>query len=43
MRWLVLDCAAITDTDYAASTVLAQAEQRARQRHIGFVCSRRLY
>jgi SulP family sulfate permease len=33
LRWLVLDCAAIGDVDYTASTVLAKAVEHLHQRH----------
>jgi sulfate permease, SulP family len=39
LQWLVLDCAAIGDIDYTASTVLAQAVQHVQQRHIRFALS----
>ena len=34
LRWLVLDCAAIDDIDYTASTVLAKAVEHLHKRHI---------
>ena len=39
VQWLVLDCAAIGDIDYTASTVLAQAVLHVQQRHIRFAFS----
>ncbi len=39
LRWLVLDCAAIGDIDYTASSILAQAVQHVQQRHIRFALS----
>jgi SulP family sulfate permease len=39
VQWLVLDCTAIGDIDYTASTVLAQAVQHVQQRHIRFAFS----
>jgi sulfate permease, SulP family len=38
-RWFVLDCAAVEDIDYTASTVLARAVDLARQRHVRFAVS----
>jgi SulP family sulfate permease len=37
IRWFVLDCAAIGDIDFTASSVLAQAIGQLHQRHIRFV------
>ncbi len=37
IRWFVLDCAAIGDVDYTASTLLVQAVRELRERHIHFV------
>jgi MFS superfamily sulfate permease-like transporter len=37
IRWFVLDCAAIGDVDYTASTLLAQAVREFHERHIRFV------
>ena len=39
LRWLVLDCAAIGDVDYTASTVLAKAIEHLHQRHTRLVFS----
>ena len=39
LRWLVLDCAAIGDVDYTASTVLAKAVEHLHQRHTRLVFS----
>ncbi len=39
LRWFVLDCAAIEDIDYTASTVLARVVQLAGQRHVRFALS----
>ena len=39
LRWLVLDCAAIGDVDYTASTVLAKAIEHLHQRHARLVFS----
>ena len=39
LQWLVLDCAAIGDIDYTASTILTQAVQHVQQRHIRFAFS----
>jgi MFS superfamily sulfate permease-like transporter len=39
LRWFVLDCAAVEDIDYTASTVLARAVDVARQRHVRFAVS----
>ena len=39
LRWFVLDCAAVEDIDYTASTVLARAVDLARQRHVRFAVS----
>jgi sulfate permease, SulP family len=36
-RWFVLDCAAIGDIDYTASSVLAEVIRQLRERHIRFV------
>jgi SulP family sulfate permease len=37
IRWFVLDCAAIGDVDYTASTLLVQAVRELHERHIHFV------
>jgi SulP family sulfate permease len=37
IRWFVLDCAAIGDVDYSASSVLAQVIRQLHERHIRFV------
>ena len=37
IRWFVLDCTAIGDIDFTASSVLAQAIEQLHQRHIRFV------
>ena len=34
LRWLVIDCAAIADVDYTASTVLAKVVEHAHQHHV---------
>ncbi|HEY1821157.1 MAG TPA: SulP family inorganic anion transporter [Trebonia sp.] len=39
LRWFVLDCAAVEDIDYTASTVLLRAVGVARQRHVRFALS----
>src|SRR4029077_21121695 len=39
LRWLVLDCVAIDDVDYTASTVLAKAAEHLHQRHVRLVIS----
>ena len=39
LHWLVLDCAAIGDVDYTASTVLAKAIEHLHQRHTRLVFS----
>jgi sulfate permease, SulP family len=39
LRWLVLDCAAIEDVDYTASTVLAKVVEHARQHQVRLVIS----
>ena len=39
LRWFVLDCAAVEDIDYTASTVLARAVDIARERHVRFAVS----
>jgi SulP family sulfate permease len=39
LRWFVLDCAAVEDIDYTASTVLLRAVEFARQRHVRFALS----
>jgi high affinity sulfate transporter 1 len=36
-RWLVLDCAAIGDIDYTASSVLAETVRQLHERHVRFV------
>jgi SulP family sulfate permease len=36
-RWLVLDCAAIGDIDYTASSVLTQTVRQLHERHVRFV------
>ena len=37
LRWMVLDCAAIGDIDYTASTVLTRVIEHVQRRHIRFV------
>jgi high affinity sulfate transporter 1 len=37
LRWFVLDCAAIGDIDYTASTVLARAVEQLHRRHVRLV------
>ena len=37
LRWLVLDCAAIGDVDYTASTVLVKLIEHVHQRHVRLV------
>ena len=39
LRWLVVDCAAIGDVDYTASTVLAKVIEHVHQRHVRLVLS----
>ncbi len=39
LRWMVLDCVAIGDVDYTASTVLTRAVEHAHQRHVRLVLS----
>ena len=39
LRWMVLDCAAIGDVDYTASTVLAQVIEHVQQHHVHVVLS----
>ena len=39
LRWLVLDCAAIEDVDYTASTVLAKVIEHLEQRQVRMVFS----
>ena len=39
LRWFVLDCAAVEDIDYTASTVLARAVALAKERHVRFAVS----
>ena len=39
LRWFVLDCAAVEDIDYTASTVLSRAVELARQRGVRFALS----
>jgi high affinity sulfate transporter 1 len=39
LRWLVLDCAAIGDIDYTASTVLAKAVEQVQHHQVRFVVS----
>ena len=39
LEWLVLDCAAIEDIDYTASTVLARVVDIAQERHVRFAVS----
>jgi MFS superfamily sulfate permease-like transporter len=34
LRWLVIDCAAIADVDYTASTVLAKVVEHVQQHHV---------
>jgi len=39
LRWMVVDCAAIGDVDYTASTGLSKLVERLRQRHVRLVLS----
>ena len=39
LRWIVVDCAAIGDVDYTASTVLAKVIEHVHQRHVRLVLS----
>ena len=39
LRWMVLDCAAIGDVDYTASTVLANVIEHVQQHHVHLVLS----
>jgi MFS superfamily sulfate permease-like transporter len=39
LRWMVLDCAAIGDVDFTASTVLAKVVEHVQQRHVRLVLS----
>ena len=39
LRWMVIDCAAIGDVDYTASTVLAKVIEHVHQRHVCLVLS----
>src|SRR5271165_3218140 len=39
LRWMVLDCVAIEDVDYTASTVLTRVVEHAHQRHVRLVLS----
>jgi high affinity sulfate transporter 1 len=39
LRWLVIDCAAIGDVDYTASTVLVKVVEHVHQRHVRLVLS----
>ncbi len=39
LRWLIIDCAAIGDVDYTASTVLAKVVEHAHQRNVRLVFS----
>ena len=39
LRWMVVDCAAIGDVDYTASTVLAKVIEHVHQRHVRLVLS----
>jgi SulP family sulfate permease len=39
LEWLVLDCAAIEDIDYTASTVLSRVIDLAHERHVRFAVS----
>ncbi len=39
LRWLVIDCAAIGDVDYTASTVLVKVIEHVHQRHVRLVLS----
>ena len=39
LRWLVVDCAAIGDVDYTASTVLVKVIEHVHQRHVRLVLS----
>jgi sulfate permease, SulP family len=34
LRWMVIDCAAVGDVDYTASTVLAQVVEHVHQHHV---------
>ena len=39
LRWLVIDCAAIGDVDYTASTILAKVIEHVHQHHVHLVLS----
>jgi high affinity sulfate transporter 1 len=39
LRWMVLDCAALGDVDFTASTVLAKVVEHVQQRHVRLVLS----
>jgi high affinity sulfate transporter 1 len=39
LRWMVLDCAAIGDVDFTASTVLAKVVEHVQQHHVHLVLS----
>jgi len=39
LRWMVLDCAAIGDVDFTASTVLAKVTEHVQQHHVHLVLS----
>ena len=39
LRWMVMDCAAIGDIDYTASSVLARVVEHVQQRHARFALS----
>ena len=39
LRWMVIDCAAIGDVDYTASTVLVKVVEHVRQHHVHLVLS----
>jgi len=39
LRWMVIDCAAIGDVDYTASTVLVKVVEHVHQRHVRLVLS----
>ena len=39
LRWMVLDCAAIEDVDFTASTALAKVVEHVQQHHVRLVLS----
>ena len=39
LRWLVIDCAAIGDVDYTASTILAKVVEHVHQHHVHLALS----